>query len=323
MMKLTILILCYLVAVNAKAFKWHDTVTLTKDFHTPHNQFEVNQQAHLLGKSKEHIGQGDIMFRAGEEEAEFETDGKAKRDALRDPRAKWPGAVVPYTIVSMNAQGREALRQTVAEFKAKTCLKLVPRTNQGDYVKIIAAGGCYSYVGRIGGGQDLSIGRGCEYKSTVIHEFMHAMGFFHEQSRVDRDNFVNILTQNMVSGAASQFTKQRADVVQTFGHPYDYDSVMHYEKYAFSRSYGRLATITAKGNPDRTLGQPSNGGLSRIDALQLNAMYCGGSEPEPTDRPAPVTKKPTTGGLTKAQCLRRMGYCSRTIKKCQGVFANL
>ena len=48
-------------------------------------------------------------------------------------------------------------------------------------------------VGRIGGKQDLSLGKGCtNVDSTIQHEFMHALGFYHEQSRPDRDNHIFI-----------------------------------------------------------------------------------------------------------------------------------
>ena len=44
-----------------------------------------------------HVGQGDILFREGEEEAEFESGtDKRKRDAIRDTRSRWPNAEVPY-----------------------------------------------------------------------------------------------------------------------------------------------------------------------------------------------------------------------------------
>ena len=32
----------------------------------------------------------------------------------------------------------------------------------------------------------MSIGTGCAYKGSVLHEIMHAMGFFHEHTRPDR-----------------------------------------------------------------------------------------------------------------------------------------
>ena len=60
---------------------------------------------------------------------------------------------------------------------------------------------CYSYIGETGGAkQDLSIGTGCKHKGIVIHEFMHALGFYHEQSRYDRDQYVRIDFSNILTG---------------------------------------------------------------------------------------------------------------------------
>ena len=55
-------------------------------------------------------------------------------------------------------------------------------------------------IGRQGGRQDISLGYGCGYKGVAIHEMMHALGFFHEQSRLDRDNYVNINWKNINRG---------------------------------------------------------------------------------------------------------------------------
>ena len=65
---------------------------------------------------------------------------------------------------------------------------------------------CYSYVGRLFGisgfsqSQDVSIGRGCNYRPIIVHEFLHALGFWHEQSRPDRDSYVRILWENIQGG---------------------------------------------------------------------------------------------------------------------------
>ncbi len=60
---------------------------------------------------------------------------------------------------------------------------------------------CYSYVGRRGGKQVVSLARsGCLYHGTVQHELLHALGFNHEQTRSDRDKHIKVLLQNVQSG---------------------------------------------------------------------------------------------------------------------------
>lgn len=51
---------------------------------------------------------------------------------------------------------------------------------------------CWSYVGKIGGRQDLSLEVGCGSLPTAAHELMHAMGVYHTQSPTDRNNYVDI-----------------------------------------------------------------------------------------------------------------------------------
>ena len=49
-------------------------------------------------------------------------------------------------------------------------------------------------------GQIVSIGYGCEREGIVLHELMHTLGFFHTNSRPDRDAYVIVYTQNIKSG---------------------------------------------------------------------------------------------------------------------------
>ena len=119
------------------------------------------------------------------------------------------------------------------------------RSGERAYVQIINGGGCYSSVGRMGRKQDLSLAsRGCTSEGTVAHEFIHAIGFHHEQNRPDRDKYVKINFQNIYSRNSFNFRKQSSSRVSTFGVPYDGLSIMHYRSTAFSKN--RRPTIEAK-----------------------------------------------------------------------------
>ena len=59
---------------------------------------------------------------------------------------------------------------------------------------------CFSFIGRIRGSQELSLANNCLVERVIIHEFVHALGFFHEQSRPDRDNFIQVFLDRVQSG---------------------------------------------------------------------------------------------------------------------------
>jgi hypothetical protein len=63
---------------------------------------------------------------------------------------------------------------------------------------------------------------------TILHEIGHALGFFHEQSRPDRDNFVTINFNNIQAYKESNFERYSESFINTYGIPYDLASDMHY-----------------------------------------------------------------------------------------------
>ena len=62
----------------------------------------------------------------------------------------------------------------------------------------------------------------------MAHEVGHAMGFWHEQSRTDRDDHVAIKMDNIIEDNKHNFDKHDTN---NFEVKYDYGSDMHYGSF--------------------------------------------------------------------------------------------
>merc|ERR550525_2120171 len=124
----------------------------------------------------------------------------------------------------------------------KTCIRFRPRTSESAYLYLMKGSGCSSTVGRTGSRQTVSLGQGCVYSGIVMHELMHAAGFWHEQSRAD---YITINWDNIQKGMEFNFLKYDLRKIDHLGAGYDTCSVMHYGAYAFAKTSGR-PTIVAK-----------------------------------------------------------------------------
>jgi hypothetical protein len=170
------------------------------------------------------------------------------RNAIRQSYRRWPNNEIPYTLSSQyGSYSRSIIAKAMNEYHTKTCIKFIPRVENihKDYVYIHPDDGCYSLVGRTGGKQPLSLDSGCIQTGTIVHELMHTVGFFHEQSRYDRDEYIEITWPNVINGADDQFEKYGMNVIDQMNEPYDYSSIMHYGPYAFS-SNGKKTIIARK-----------------------------------------------------------------------------
>ncbi|KAL7833737.1 hypothetical protein AOLI_G00286970 [Acnodon oligacanthus] len=209
---------------------------------------------------------GDIAVDDGLKNADQCTSGQPGCKWHRDKDRK---VYVPYQIASQyGPREKSIIEDALRSFDKSTCIRFIPRTQQRDYIQIKSDRGCYSYVGRTGGEQILSLQRpGCLYKHVIQHELLHALGFHHEQCRSDRDNHIRILYQNIMPGFEYSFQKVYTN---NLGTPYDYNSVMQYPRDAFS-SNGQ-PTMVPIPNPNVPIGISTE--MSANDIQRINKLYC-------------------------------------------------
>ncbi|XP_061545713.1 high choriolytic enzyme 1-like [Phycodurus eques] len=175
---------------------------------------------------------------------------------------------IPYVVSREFPEWEKRKIETaMRSFHGSTCIRFVPRSNEYDYISVENKGGCYSALGRQGGKQAVSIKRGgCLYHGIIQHELNHALGFYHEQTRSDRDGYVRINWENIDPAMVHNFDKQDTNNLNS---PYDYASVMHYGRTAFSTN-GR-DTITPIPDARVQIGQRQ--GMSNWDIRRINMLY--------------------------------------------------
>ncbi|XP_077495916.1 astacin-like metalloprotease toxin 5 isoform X2 [Amblyomma americanum] len=221
--------------------------------------------------------QPDTGNRILEEEGLFEGDiqlpeGISEDRATVPEKAKlWPNGVIPYSIHRSSAGEAGAIRRAMASIEAVSCLRFVNRRKEdADYLLIYRGPVCSSFIGRQGGRQKLSLGAGCYDRSTIVHELMHAAGFFHEHTRSDRDEYVDIFEENVKKGKMHNFKKLQPRQNRLIT-GFDIQSVMLYGSKSFSRAPGLLTMLTKDG---KQLPEVYNKkGLSSNDARRIRILY--------------------------------------------------
>ncbi len=196
----------------------------------------------------------------------------------------WLDNTVYYSFHANTSPSNQAdALAAMALIEGVSSMTFVARTSETDYVVFTDAGGNNSFIGRIGGPQTINI-NAWSVHYVIVHEIMHAMGIYHEQSRPDRNTFVQInsgnICQNCCSGGPCDGNFDIEAGASIVG-PYDFDSVMHYGQCFFSTcgncqaNPGACSTITVLPPNDvvwqNAIGQSDH--FSAGDILTIQTMY--------------------------------------------------
>jgi hypothetical protein len=229
--------------------------------------------------------EGDMFLPKG-----FDPTGRT-RGTAKFGNVKWPNGIIPYDISAITdpadqkkiTDAMQTLMYAVATPKEGTtqrsaCVYFRPRTSTDTvYFKIQYGNGCSAHVGYMTGQQStMTLQKnagpqqtGCFYTQIIQHELLHVTGFFHEQSRPDRDNFLEIRLQNVEPAMQHNFNKYAwGSTAYNQGTTYDYASIMHYGTTAFTMN-GQPTMIPRQAGAD--IGNAKQ--LSPTDITEVRHLY--------------------------------------------------
>nr|pir hypothetical protein R151.5 - Caenorhabditis elegans [Caenorhabditis elegans] len=227
--------------------------------------------------------QGDIVLYPEQAKALYEqalTEGKTrvKRKFIGSNLRRWDASrPIIYAFDGSHTQREQRIIELALEhWHNITCLNFQrnDQANSGNRIVFTDVDGCASNVGRhpLGEEQLVSLAPECIRLGVIAHEVAHALGFWHEQSRPDRDQYVTVRWENIDKDSKGQFLKEDPDDVDNAGVPYDYGSIMHYRSKAFSKFDDLYTISTYVTDYQKTIGQRDQ--LSFNDIRLMNKIYC-------------------------------------------------
>ncbi|CAB4063010.1 unnamed protein product [Lepeophtheirus salmonis] len=246
---------------------------------------------------------------------------------------RWPNGIVPYTVSSVSLQVKDKLSWIqFSTFRIEHVSNLLKeQMKRIMYIFSRVKVDAMLILATIVGEQEVSFTyRAMAYLGIVVHELLHILGFGHEQTRADRDQYVTINWGNIQSGTYSNFWRalgenEAASIpycgnvgidqydscyagfrTSTFGMAYDYGSVMHYGLTYFSTNGQNTMSLkksTTARIPNRS-GMTSQLLLHLQDPqLHLKLLLHLQDPTASSQAPAPTT-------TTAKPCVDKYRYCS-------------
>lgn len=161
------------------------------------------------------------------------------RNGIKNRTFLWTDGIIPYVFSkSITIVQRNMILNVIEQIHQHTIVRFEPKSQQHkDWVLFKKnEPGCFSNIGNHGGRQAINLDDNCYTIGKVFHQIVHTIGFYHEHSRRERDNFVTIHWENIEDDKKPSFLIPPYGVMKPYGTVYDYESIMHYDSYAFSKN---------------------------------------------------------------------------------------
>ncbi|KRX80343.1 Signal peptidase complex catalytic subunit SEC11C [Trichinella sp. T6] len=261
----------------------------SNSFATAANELDVNNLKTLFmgdlkltnNQWKALMEEAKILQRSTDEQVY--RDLRSSKNEQRRIIEKWHTNHILYRMeASLKDATRDAILRALQLWQENTCIRFEERDQLEPNVALInfvddsqSDGGCSSFVGRVGGIQNISIAwPRCSSEGIVSHQIGHALGLLHEHSRPDRDEHIIVNYEQTVSEHRDVISRLSSRVFEHFRSIYDPGSVMHMPPTVktLMTNADELTILAMDPNYQSTFGQRIS--PSFLDYKLINMMYC-------------------------------------------------
>ncbi|WP_114790685.1 M12 family metallopeptidase [Niabella yanshanensis] len=192
---------------------------------------------------------------------------KPRSAIIDDFTYRWSSGEWRYLIASTRRTEILQAIQMIADVSNITFIELTSNPGHSNYVTIVddnSEGTSFSnHIGCEPGNKELHL-HSSQGVGTIAHEILHSLGIFHEQTRPDRDNFINVFIDRLPSDPTVRYQYNINPLSRGVG-GFDFESIMLYPSVRNG--------VTIMERKDNTTWGFQRSYLSTGDIQGLAALY--------------------------------------------------
>lgn len=202
---------------------------------------------------------GDVLFQKSLVDSVIKSATRAA--GMKNYVQHWNTYRIPYIITQTN--GNFSFSDNDVQ-KIKTALNNISNACQLEFEEVTSSNSNYirfipgaedgmnysSNIGMQNGENTIVLCNNNFYMGTAMHEVLHILGYYHEQCRSDRDEYVNIIWDNIPTNQLkNQYQKYNLREEGYDIGNFDFNSIMMYSSYILDNN-GITKTVMTKKNGD-------------------------------------------------------------------------